>query len=135
MKNSSRLENVVTINNMTTKQLIKVWAGYPIAFILGGIFAVPMLYLVFEVIPPLTGSFMYLKCAFLYTLGLPIYISMHIVEISFVRDILCGENAHSTFGCWGGTSFLLSIILYGLTFVFLYYLLFIRKRQKNRIKR
>lgn len=114
---------------MTTKQLIKIWAGYPIAFILGGLFSVLILYLVFEVVAPLNGSYTFLKYAFLFTWGLPMYLSGMLSDMPLVRQIMCDENSFSTFGCRGGNMFIFSIIFYGLIFVYLYYYIFLRKKK------
>jgi len=105
----------------------KLLIGLPISFIIGGLFAYVMLYVFFSNIPASSHWLVIIKQLLIFTVGLPMFLSMIIASLPFVRLFLCGSNAASTFGCWGGNSFLISIVIYGLLFAFIYYLLAKRK--------
>jgi len=106
----------------------KLLIGLPIAFIIGGIFAYIMLYVFFANIPSSSHWLIFIKKVLIYTVGLPLYLAMIIASLPFVGLFLCGSNAASTFGCWGGNSFLMAIVIYGVLFAFIYYLLAKRKK-------
>ena len=112
------------MKNMKFK--IRLLIGLPISFIIGGIFAFVMLYVFFADTP--SHWLVVIKQVLIFTVGLPMVLSMMIASLPFVRLFLCSSNAASTFGCWGGNGFLISIGVYGVLFAFIYYLLIKRKK-------
>jgi hypothetical protein len=99
----------------------KLLIGLPISFIIGGIFAFIMLYVFFLDTP-------IIKQIIIFTVGLPMFLSMTIASLPFIRQLLCESNYVSTFGCWGSNSLWISVVIYGILFAFIYYLLAKRKK-------
>ena len=117
-----KMTDINNLNKHSMKLEFKLLIGITISFILGGILSFKMLDVFFAE----TELFRQL---IIWTIGLPIQLGMLIAKIDFVRLLFCGSVGKSTFGCWGTTGFWLSVMIYGLIFSCISYLL-IRKKLK-----
>lgn len=110
------------------KKKTKFWSGLIGAFILGALFSFGIAYIFFTQIPQ--GTILRtLADIVLWTLGLPFLLALWISSSEWMRQLLCSPYGQSTFGCWAGNSFRLSILIYGALFALIYYYFF-RLRKK-----
>lgn len=91
-------------------------------FFAGSVFGLWMNHAFFSVMPELYPKYSILVHIFNWTIGLPMILSAMIASTGTVKLLVCGEIAKSTFGCWGGLTYCLSILLYGLIFPLAYFL-------------
>lgn len=107
--------------------LIKIF----LSFVAGSAFGYFMNYIFFSVTPNVGQKYGIFIDILNWTLGLPMILSAMIASSETVKLLMCGEVAKSTFGCWGGLTLRFSIILYGLIFALVYFLLNSRKSNKQ----
>ena len=103
--------------------------GLIISFIFGGLFSFLMLYIFFTEVD--SGSLLgVVKEIIIWTIGLPLMLSMTIASTGFVRELLCSPYGQSTFGCWGASSLGIAILVYGLIFSMGYSFIYLGKSKK-----
>jgi hypothetical protein len=97
-------------------------------FFAGAAFGLWMNHMFFSVTPNLHPKYSIPIDIFNWTIGLPMILSAMIASTDTVKLLVCGEMGKSTFGCWGGLTYGLSILLYSLIFPLSYFLLLERHK-------
>ena len=114
------------------KTKFQSFPGIITSFIIGGFFSYAIVYIFFTQTPEGNTFLEILKNIIVWTIGLPFVLSMAIASNGLIKELLCSPYGQSTFGCWGGNSFWISVFVYGMVFALIYYFLIFKKKHKTK---
>jgi len=104
--------------------------GIIFSFIIGWFFSYAMISVFFTQIAKGNTLIEIFRNIIVWTVGLPFALSMTIASNGLIKELLCSPYGQSTFGCWSGSSFWISIFIYGMIFSLIYYFLIFKKKHK-----